>query len=452
MRRPLSQLRPEIGPMLSLALPVALGELAWMAMGVADAVMVGRVSPEALGALSVGRSVFILVAVFGIGLLLGLDTVVSQSFGAGDLTGCVRSMVQGAYLSLALVLPLGAAYLGSLALLPRIGIEPAVLGATVPYMKAIGWSLFPLLLYTTFRRYLQAINLVRPVMIALVTANLVNVAGNWILIYGRLGAPPLGAAGAGWATCLSIGYMALFLWVAVVLHGRENPASAPRRLAIDPARLHALVRLGLPAAVHVTLEVGVFTLVTVLAGRLDAASLAAHQVALTVASVTFMVPLGISSAGAVRVGQAVGRGDPRAAARAGWTAMLLATAFMAVAALALVAVPRPIMRLFSDDVRVIEAGRTLLLVAAMFQLFDGLQVAATGALRGLGDTRNPMLWNLVGYWVFGLPVGYGLCFHLGMGVLGLWLGLCLGLVLVAGLLLGAWCRRIRRLARSPHRR
>ena len=205
-------------------------------------------------------------------------------------------------------------------------------------------------------------------------------------------------------------------------------------------RMRRLLALGAPASATLGLEIGVFTLATALASRLDAASLAAHQIALTLASVTYMVPLGVSSAGAVRVGQALGRGEPAGAARAGWTALMLGAGFMSLAALTFILLPRPLVRLFSGDLGVIGVGATLLVVAAFFQLFDGIQVVCTGGLRGAGDTRTPMVWNLVGHWLVGLPIGYVFCFRLGYGVVGLWFGLSAGLILVGAVLLWKWWR------------
>jgi len=223
----------------------------------------------------------------------------------------------------------------------------------------------------------------------------------------------------------------------------ERPAHERPALAPEARRLAELTRLGLPAALQVTLEVGVFAAATALAGRLDANSLAAHQIALTAASVTFMVPLGVSSAGAVRVGQAIGRRDPEAAAWAGWTALLVGTSFMAFAALSFVLLGAPIVKSFTTDATVIAMGARLLLVAAAFQLFDGLQVVSTGILRGLGDTRTPMLCNLVGHWCLGLPLAWALCFPAGWGVFGLWVGLSAGLIGVGAVLVWVWSRRVR---------
>ena len=214
--------------MIALAVPVALGEVGWMALGVVDTMMVGRLSAEAIGALSVGRALFMAVGVFGIGLLLGLDTLISRSHGAGDAVDCRRSLVHGIYLGLLLAPPLTAVVLLVLPLLRVWGIEGEVLELTLAYARALAWGVLPLLLSAAFRRYLQAIGRAQPVMLALISANLVNAAGNWVLIYGKLGAPALGVAGAGWATVLSLCYLALFMFGAILLHGRSLPGFSLR--------------------------------------------------------------------------------------------------------------------------------------------------------------------------------------------------------------------------------
>ena len=237
---------------------------------------------------------------------------------------------------------------------------------------------------------------------------------------------------------------------AVIVRHDGWPRSGLPALArgIELARFRRLLGLGWPAAVQTTLEVGIFAAVTALAGRLEVSTLAAHQIILNLAGLTFMVPLGVSSAGAVRVGQAVGRRDAPGASHAGWTALSLGGGFMAVAATTFVTVPRQILGLFTGDLGVIDTGVTLLFVAAIFQLFDGLQGVATGVLRGLGDTRTPMIFNLAGHWGLGLPIGYALCFHLGWGVVGLWVGLSTGLILVGVILVTTWHRRARALPRA----
>lgn len=439
----------ELRPMLALAGPVVLAEVGWMTMGVVDTMMVGRVSPEAIGGVGVGSVLFFTTAIFGMGLLLGLDTLVSQSFGAGQLEECHRWLLHGVYLCLSLLPLLVLLNVLLVPLLPYWGLHPGVLSEAVPYLKALLWGLLPLLLYACFRRYLQAMNQVKPILFAMISANLVNAFANWVLIFGHLGAPAMGAEGAGWATSISRFYMMAVLLVAMYLHDRCQPRGL-RSASWRPesSRLRRLVFLGLPAALQITLEVGVFAAATTLAGKLAPIALAAHQIALNVASLTFMVPLGIASAGAVRVGQAIGRRDPEAAGRAGWTALSLGVGFMGLAGLTFLLLPRAILRFFTTDERVISTGATLLLVAALFQLFDGVQVVTTGILRGTGDTRSPMVSNLIGHWIVGLPVGYILCFVLGWGVFGLWIGLSLGLILVGAALLLVWSRKVISLKRG----
>jgi MATE family multidrug resistance protein len=439
-------LRLELRPMLQLAWPVVVAEVGWVMMSLVDTMMVGRVSAAALGAVSLGGILFFAIAIFGMGMLLGLDYAVAHAVGAGRVNDAHRALVHGAYLSLVLTVVLTPVLWGIIGVLPSWGIEPSVLAATLPYLRAITWSLLPLLLFSTLRRYLQARGLVKPIMTTLVSANLVNLAGCWVLVFGNLGAPALGAEGAGWATCVSRFYMfGSLLAYVVALERRDSTGLFRTRLRPELAYVRQLVRLGLPAALQTSLEVGVFAAATTLAGKLDAESLAAHQVALSAASFTFMIPLGVSSAAAVRVGHALGRGEEQAAARAGWAALSLGAGFMLTAAVAFVCFPRVILRGFTSEEAVIATGASLLAVAALFQLFDGLQVVATGALRGTGDTRTPMITNLLGHWLLGLPVGYVLCFWRGWGVVGLWCGLSTGLIAVALVLVYAWSRHTRNL-------
>ncbi len=437
----------ELRPTLALAGPVVMAELGTVAMGVVDTMIVGRLGAEAVGAVGLGSVAFFTVAVFGMGLLLGLDTLVAQSFGAGDIDDCHKSLFQGIYIAIAMTPLLMLVALGATPRLADLGVNPAVLRDTMPYLRATAWSLFPLLIYTAFRRYLQAMGRVQPVMFALISANLVNVAGNWVLVFGHLGAPAMGVEGSGWATTVSRLYMALVVIGYTLWHDRRFSTGllhASWRPA--PARLRRLLALGLPAASHVTLEVGVFAAATALAARFDAASLAAHQILVNVSSVTFMIPLGLASAGAVRVGQALGRRDPEGAARAGSTTLAMAVAFMTTMGVVFVLIPRSILHAFSDDPRVIAAGVPLLFTAAAFQLFDGVQGVTTGNLRGTGNTHTPMITNLLAHWGLGLPVGSALAFTFGYGVLGLWIGLSLGLVAAGLVLLRAWILKTRSLS------
>jgi len=433
--------------MLALSAPVIIAELGWVTMGIVDTLMVGGLGPEAIGAVGLASAIFIAVAVFAMGLLLGLDPLVAQAFGARRIDECHRWLVAGVWLAVLVTPPIvGLVFLVNLAL-PLFGLPPVVVALARPYLTVVGWSLPPLLLYVAFRRYLQAMNIVRAVTYTLIAANVVNAIFNWILISGRFGAPRLGVTGAAYATLASRIVMAVALLVVIVRRERHvEPRLRDTPLSLDMARVRRLVRLGLPAGTQMLIEVGVFAAATALAGRVSATSLAAHQIAIHMASATFMIPYGLASAAAVRVGHALGRRDPHGAIAAGWTAIVLGMAFMATAALVFLTVPAALIRAFSDDAEVIAIGVRLLFVAAVFQLFDGLQAVTTGALRGLGDTRTPMLWNLGGHWFVGLPLGYFLCFRWGYGLVGLWWGLSVGLIICGVSLVIVWRLKNSRLA------
>jgi multidrug resistance protein, MATE family len=434
-------LRHEFGPMFRLAVPVVFSELGWMTMAIVDTLMVGRLGAAAIGVVGLGGAIFYAVALFGLGILLGLDTLVAQAFGAGDVDRCHRALRQGLYLAvLATPVIMAVCWLVP-PFFPSWRINPAVATKVAPFLRALSCGTLPLLAYAAFRRYLQATGHLRPVTFAMISANLINVFGNWMLVYGHLGIRALGPTGSGWSTAISRTYLAVMLGFFVWYFDREKGAGlfhqAPR---FEWPLFKELVKLGAPSASQISLEVGAFSLATVLAGRLTPAALAAHQIVLNCASFAYMVPLGVSSAAAVRVGHAVGRREWGVARRAGWIAVGLAVAFMTCTAILFVTAPRWILGLFSPDPQTVAIGVALLAVAAVFQVFDAAQAVITGALRGLGNTRTPMLANLFGYWVFGLPAGYWLCFHRGWGLLGLWWGLSAGLIVIAVFLLLVWAR------------
>jgi MATE family multidrug resistance protein len=382
---------------------------------------------------------FYVVAIFGTGMMLGLDTLVSQSFGAGAIDDCHRSLVNGIYLTLVLS-PIS---IGVALLLPApvrfLRISPDLMNIAVPYLRSLTWSIVPLLLFFVFRRYLQAMNHVWPVMLALVSANLVNIFGNWILIYGRLGLPAMGTVGSSWATVVSRTYMVSVLGAAIFYYDHRHQTGlrdASPRPSMD--RIRDLLSLGFPAATQLGIEVAVFSAATALVAKLGAIPLASHEIALNTASFTYMVPLGIASATAVRVGQARGRGEITASNQSGWTGIAMGAMFMSFTALAFWTIPQWIVRVYTPDPVVIRSASKLLVVAAFFQLFDGVQTVTTGALRGTGDTRTPMFCHLVGYWALGLPLGYYLCFNRGYGAVGIWAGLSAGLILIGIVMLSAW--------------
>lgn len=427
--------------MVTLAVPVVLSELGWMAMGVVDTIMVGRLGPAAIGTVALGNAICYTPSIFGVGLMLGLDTLVAQAYGREDHDECHRWLAQGVYLACIAAVPIMLGIWLASFFIGRVGIAAEVAGPASEYLRLLSWGTLPLLLYGATRRYLQGVGQVRVITVTYVMANLVNWFLNWVLIYGKMGFPALGVNGSAISTAFSRVIMAAALLGFAWRYERSRGHPLFHHWA-EPqaARLKRLLQLGAPAAGQILLEVGAWNLATLSAGYLTPVALATHQIVLNYASVTYMVPLGISAAAAVSVGHAVGAGDAPRARRAGWMALGLGTCFMLLAALMFLLWPRPLIELFSSDPRVLAVGPALLGIVACFEIFDGIQTVSTGALRGLGETHAPMWANLVGYWVLGLPLGFFLCFGLSWGIYGLWIGLTLALIVIALALLLRWRR------------
>jgi MATE family multidrug resistance protein len=447
-------IRQQIRPVLTLAIPLILAEVGWMAMGIVDTMMVGHMANPAIAisAAALGQVLYNTVA-FGIaGILLGLDTYLSQSHGAGRFDEANRWLVHG----LLLAAGLACALIGIVVLAPvfmlRLPIDHDILVNSVSFLRALNWGTPALFLYFTLRRYLQAFNHVRPIALALVTANLFNITGNWLLIYGHtwgpIHIPALGVTGSGFATSVARCYLALFLIAALWRIERRHHYGLRTILGsvslhFEPNRIRRLALLGAPAGGQIFVEIAVFAVVTYLIGTMGPLSLAGHEIALNCASFTFMVPFAISAAAAVRVGQAIGRKAQSEAVSAGWAAILLGAGCMAVFSAMLLLFPHSIAAAFTHDRAVIAATIPLLFVAALFQFFDGLQITATGALRGAGNTHAGLIVQVVGYWIVGLPIGYVLAFRLHHGAVGLWTGLCAGLVVAGVTLTTIWHRTTR---------
>ncbi len=427
--------------MIVLAVPVVLSELGWMAQGVVDNIMVGRLGPAAIGAVALGNAVYYTPCLFGIGLLLGLDTLVSQAYGRQDHEECHRWLAQGVYLACIITPPLMILVAAASYGFTRFGVIPEVALLSGGYLRLLNWGTLPLLLYGGTRRYLQGVGQVRVITATYVLANLLNWFGNWVLIYGKFGFPALGVNGSAISTCIARVAMAAAL-LGFAWRYENNRGHPLFRHWAGPQiqRLRQLVRLGGPAAGQIVLEVGAWNFSTFSAGYLNSVALATHAIALNYASISYMVPLGMSAAAAVSVGHAVGAGDPARARRAGWLALALGTSFMCLAGIVFFVAPRPLISLYTSDPRVLAVGPSLLWIAAAFQIFDGIQTVCTGALRGLGETRVPMFANLVGYWVIGLPLGLTLCFVLHWGIYGTWIGLTLALIVISLTLLLRWNR------------
>jgi MATE family multidrug resistance protein len=444
--------------MLQLALPLVLAEVGWMVMGVVDTIMVGHLRHPAItiSAEALGQVLYNTLA-FGVGgVLLGLDTYISQAHGAGELDDANRWLTSGVVLAAVLSALLMAMVWAGPLVLVRLPIDRAVINQAIPFLNALNWGTLPLFLYMTLRRYLQAFNHVRPIAAALVSANLVNAALDWLLLFGHrwtvaghiVAIRSYGVPGSALSTALARLYLAAFVGIAVWWVDRRQDYGlrrASRRVDID--RLRKLVRLGAPVGAQIFVEISIFAAVTALIGTMGPLALAGHEIALNCVSFTFMVPFAISAAASVRVGQAIGRNAPSEAAAAGWTAIMLGAGCMLGASGALLSIPRDIAAAFTHDPAVIAAAVPLLLVGAAFQFFDGVQVTATGALRGAGNTHAGLVVQLIGYWAIGVPVGLWLGFHRRYGAVGLWIGLALGLIFAGVALIAVWWKTVQKGAR-----
>lgn len=418
-----------------------------MTMGVVDTMMVGHLSPTALAAVALGNVYYFGVSIFGLGVLMGLDPIIAHAVGAGDAREVARGVQRGLLLATLLCIPT------TLAILPvswflRITGQPAEVApiATAYAVVNIPGTL-GMFTFTVLRQSLQAMGRMRPIVVTIVVTNLLNVGLNWVLIYGKLGLPALGAVGSAWATTTCRLVMALLLaWLAwPVLRRQVLPLERESR-ALGPLR--RLFLIGAPIGVQHQLEYGVFGVVGLLMGVMGTVPVAGHQVAINLASITFMVPLGLSSAAAVAVGHAVGRRDQTGATEAAKAALLLAVGFMGATAATFLGLPGPLARLYTESADVLAIALVLLPIAGVFQVFDGIQVTSIGILRGLGDTRTPMITGILGFWLLGLPVSLFLAFPRGLGPAGLWWGLVLALMAVAVILL----HRVRAKLRQPLRR
>ncbi|MCP3964068.1 MAG: MATE family efflux transporter [bacterium] len=429
-----ARLRHEAVAVVHLATPVVLTQVGMMLMGVVDAMMLGRHSELALAAGALGNSVGFGLTSFPMGVLMALDPLVAQAFGSGSHERVGRHLKRGLILAAALAVPLSLLMWRTEGALRLVGQRPEIVTDGAAYLRVLIIGNLPFLLFVAMRQTLQAMSLVRPAVLAIVLANLFNVAANYTLIFGHFGFPALGVVGSAYATSISRWVMLLTLAAAAFPVLRRYLA-APSRAILVPRAFWRTLKLGFPIGTQLTLEMGLFMTVALMMGNLGSRELAAHQIALTLAALSFMVPLGISGAAATRAGNAIGRRDMDGARRSALVCLMLGAAVMSIAALAFALAPWHLSRLFTTEEAVIAVAVTLLPIAAVFQVSDGVQVVAIGALRGAADTRFPALTALVGFWGLGMPLAAYLGFRTDMGPRGLWWGITLGLSSVAVLLL-----------------
>jgi MATE family multidrug resistance protein len=404
-----------------------------MLMGVVDAAIVGRHSATGLAAVALGNVYFNSIVTIGHGTLMALDPLVAQAVGARDTEAIERALQRGLVLCFAFSLPLSLALIPGEWFMDLVQQPDEVVPLAAGYVRACIPGVLPYLAFIALRQTVQAFSLVRPVVVAVVIANVANVVLDWAMVFGQLGFPAMGPLGSAWATTTCRWLMALLLlWgcrQALVPFLRHWSRAD---LAIGP--LWRMVRIGFPIGLQLWIEFAAFSVALLLIGLLGTVPLAGHQIALMLAALTYMVPLGVAAAAAVLVGHAVGRGDAEAARREAGAALACGVGFMSITAIVLISLAPLLARVFTADPAILGAAAALIPIAGVFQVFDGIQGVSGGILRGAGDTRVPMWSNLAGYAVVGLPFGAWLCFPLAQGAPGIWWGLTAGLAAVAALL------------------
>lgn len=432
--------RTETRLTLRLAAPVIASQLGLMSMGFVDTLMVGRLGVEALAGVALGNTIFFVLFIISMGVVLAVGPMVSQAYGADTPGAIERSVREGLHVSIVLsVLPLFIIWQIEPILL-SIGQEPATVVLTAGYLRAIGWGMLPFLWFVALRSLVEGVSRPLPVTLITLVGLGLNVLCNYVLMFGKWGFPALGLEGTGWAS--TIVYWTMF--VVIALYTQYSGEFRHYRVfsglgRVDWPTFRELFRIGWPIGVSHGIEAGLFATTALVMGLLGNVALAAHQIAIQCAAYTFMVPMGIGIAASVRVGQAVGRRDPAGAQRAGYVALLLSTLFMCCTAVMFWLAPEFLVGLYLDtslpeNLEVLNLAVVLLGIAAVFQVFDGVQVAALGALRGVKDTRIPMIIGFCTYWLVGLTTGLSLAFWMDKGAVGLWWGLVLGLAAAAVML------------------
>jgi MATE family multidrug resistance protein len=426
--------RDDLTGMLRLAVPVVFVQVGLMFMGVVDTMVVGRVSAEALAAVALGNLALMAVTAFGRGMLMAMDPLVAQARGAGDSLAVRRAVQRGLLLAAILTVPTALLLATTGPVFTFLRQPPEAVPIAAGYVLRCLPGLLPFFCFVVLRQTLQAMERMRPIVITIVAANLLNVVLDVGMVHGRMGFPAMGPFGSAWATTIS----RTFLLVLIVMTARRDLFPLLSRTDRETFRMAPMARitaLGSPIGVQIQLELTAFAVIALLIGGFGMIPMAAHQVAINLASLTFMVPLGVSAAAAVRVGHAIGRGDESGVRRASTSALICGGGFMIMTGLLFLGLPRPLALAYTSDTDVITLAASLIPIAGVFQIFDGLQIVASGVLRGLGDTRFPMLINLLGFWLVGMPVSFGLGFGLEWGPRGLWWGFVFGLAAVAVLLI-----------------
>jgi len=416
----------------SLAYPVMLSQLGHIMVGVADSVMVGQLGAVELASVSLGSGIFHVIMLFGIGVSYAVTPLVAAADGEGNKQKCADFLKHGFYLNIILGTFLAVGLSFSSGVLHFFDQEPEVLELAIPFLTIISFSIIPIMFFQTFRQFAEGLSSTKPAMIISIAGNLINLGLNYILIFGELGFPEMGVNGAAWATLISrilIGAaMALYIFFASSfgkVMALFNWGGMQLKIGIQ------LLKIGVPAGLQFIFEAGAFGMAAIMIGWIGAEALAAHQIALNMAGITYMAASGISAAATIRVGNQLGKGDYPTLRVAGNTCFVMVIIFMSICGIAFIFLNQFLPSLYIDDPEVIGYAASLIIIAAFFQISDGVQVVGLGALRGLADVKIPTLYTLFAYWIMALPIGYFLGIQMEMGADGIWIGLLIGLSISA---------------------
>ncbi|HEY7751203.1 MAG TPA: MATE family efflux transporter, partial [Ignavibacteriaceae bacterium] len=428
-------LKEQIKNTIQLAYPVIIGQLGVIMMGVVDSLMVGKLGSAPLASAALGNSITFLFFIIGFGVAMAVTPLVAISVGAKKLEECGVYFRQALLVNFTLGIILTAIVVLASEFIPLLNQPDEVQVLSSSYTKILGLSAVPTMVFLTYKHFIEGLSVMRPAMIITLIANLVNAFANWLLIYGNLGFPALGLDGAGWATFASRTFMAVMLMNYVMKNKKFDQYDVSFHYkSINVPVIKKILRLGLPSGFQYFFEIGAFSFAVVMVGWLGEKQQAAHQIAINLASISFMAALGISLAGSILVGNAVGRQDITETRRAGFVAILLGASIMAIAGIIFISLHNFLPTLYVDDEVANSFASTLIIIAAMFQLSDGVQAVGIGILRGLTDVKIPTVITFTAYWIVGLPVGYILGFIFNLDVSGVWIGLLLGLTTSAILL------------------
>ena len=431
----LKTIQAELSKTIKLAYPVIIGQLGIIMMGVVDSIMVGRLGSVPLAAASLGNSLIFLILIIGIGSSIVVSPLVAILVGGKRYSECGVYFRQSLLVNIVLsFLMIGVVLIG-VNFIKYLNQPPEVIELTIIYMSIVGLSAFPLMIFQSYKQFIEGLSVMKPAMIISLLANLINAFVNWVLIFGELGFPKLGLAGAAWATFASRAFMAVVIMIYVMKNVKFKQYDVTFHFrGINFPVIKKLLSLGLPSGFQYFFEVGAFTFAVIMIGWIGANELAAHQIAINLASISFMAVLGISQAASIRVGNAMGDQNIADVRKAGFTGIILGASIMLLAGCSFILLNNFLPTLYIDDEVVISIASRLIIIAALFQLSDGTQAVGIGILRGLTDVKGPTIITFIAYWIISLPIAYLLAFNFKLGVDGVWIGLLIGLTVSAILL------------------